>query len=610
MKANFKTSIAIPILFLLLTIDSLFSQNIKLLKHDNFYADCENRYVVLPNNSDPNKFFVGFVYLDQVAGYTFNAEMNISTDEKGEIKTFEKANPMAILKLRLGRNTTPLALFPNELLGKMNLKEEPEWLAIYKTPDPVKHDIIAATHLNGQGYYERAVLLLEKQKVANPHAQNLEFELGYSYNSIDQYDKSIDLLENAIKISNKNPLLYKELGFAFQKKGEYKEAISILKKGISVAEENHKSTKAEMAYNIAVAYKNNLNNEKEFQYWGAKSYKWISETSELAKSLRKYGLKIEVKADTARLDGENNIVFNDKVLEDLVRKKLSINRDKQINITDVLKVSVLDVSGDIKDENFPKIKDIDALKYFQNLHKLTARSHSIKDLNPIRNLKEMKVLELSNNQISSLEPLSKLVNLEVLDLRFNKISDLIPLKNLTKLKDIDMFNNDIYSLDGIENLVELKSVSFGSNHISDVKLLSSLPKLQTLWMFNNPVRNFKVISGLGKTLKTLSIAQCELSDISFLKNFMELETLIIFDNLIDDLSPIVQMTKLQNLLANNCRIKDLSVVVTLVKNNAFQTQRQKYKYQLDVSGNMVDYNDIQTTQDRIFLLQRIPKSNF
>ena len=610
MISNSKPFIFILCIFLLSVVAKVNSQNFKSLKFDSFYADCENKYVIMPSKNDSTKYLIGFIYLDGMAGFTLNAEMNVFTDEKGVFKSVDNSPTIATLKLRLGKNTRPLALLPEELKAKLKLKEEPEWLSIYKIADPVKHDITCASHLNGQGYYEKAVLLLEKQRIQNPHAENLEFELGYSYNALGQYDKAINLLESAIRASKNNAFLYKELGFAYQKKGIYKNAVSVLEKGISVATDNQKTIKAEMAFNIAFTYKQFLNNEQKFQYWGAKAYSWSSETSATSKTLKENGLKVTAKADTARLDADSNIVFNDKVLEELVRKELSITNQRPINISDVENLNVLNISGNFKDKESPKIKDIDALKYFKNLYKLNARFHLIKDLNPLRNLVKMKILLLQNNEISNIEPLSKLTNLENLELYRNNVSDLSPIKNLSGLKDLNLFQNNVFDISNLANLTELKSLNLGSNFISDLTPLSRLSKLEILWFYNNPVKNAETIAVLGNTLKLLSLAKCDLKEISFLKNFTKLQTLLIFDNPIEDISPIKHMYSLQTLNANNCLITDLSVIVALTKNNAFQNQKPLFQIQLDLSGNPIDFNDSKIVEDKIFLMQKVPNSKF
>lgn len=610
MKTNSKRVIFILFVLLLSVITEINSQNLKSLKFDSFYADCENKYVIMPSKNDSTKYLIGFIYLDQMAGFTLNAEMNVFTNEKGQFKSVDNSPTTTTLKLRLGKNTRPLALLPEELKAKLKLKDEPDWLGIYKIADPVMHDITCASHLNGQGYFERAALLLEKQRIHHPHAENLEFELGYSYNALRQYDKAINLLEGAIRVSENNAFLYKELGFAYQQKGLYENAVSGLEKGISVATVSQKTIKAEMAFNIAFTYKLFLNNEQEFQNWGAKAYSWSSETSATAKALKKIGLQIIEAADTAYLDVNNNIVFNDKVLEELVRNKLSIKAPIPINISNVENLTSLNISGDFNDKSSPKIKNIDALKYFKNLHMFVARFHLINDLNPLRNLVKMKILLLQNNDISNIEPLSKLTNLENLELYRNNVSDLSPLKNHTGLKNLNLFQNNVFDINALEHLTELKSLNLGNNHVSDLTPLLKLSKLEYLWLSYNPVKNVEAITLLGNTLKTLQLAKCNLKDISFLKNFTKLETLLIFDNPIEDLSPIKQLNSLQNLSVSNCLIKDISVIVALTKNNAFQNQKQKFQYQLDLSGNPIDYNDSKIKEDKEYLMQMIPKSKF
>jgi internalin A len=67
--------------------------------------------------------------------------------------------------------------------------------------------------------------------------------------------------------------------------------------------------------------------------------------------------------------------------------------------------------------------------------------NNITDISPLRNLVNLRELDLSENEISNLTPLENLVNLEKLNLCYNNIIDISPLENLINLKELDLVMN-------------------------------------------------------------------------------------------------------------------------------------------------------------------------
>ncbi|MEI7504010.1 MAG: leucine-rich repeat domain-containing protein [Paludibacter sp.] len=577
---------------------------------DKKYYECENKWVITSQLKDSSNYIVGFVYLDNTAGYTLNLEGELQMDSQGNIISLKKQDNTNRIIYRLGKNSKSMAQLPQQEITNLSLNEKPEWLKIYQETDEIKHDVISAKHLNAQGYYERAILLLEKHQQLKPHPENLDFELGFAYNALLQFDKAIGVLETGLKINSKDVLLYKELGFAFLCKGEFDKAMSLYKKGVLVATENQLSIKAEIAFNMAMVYKQKLKNEKEFQYWANKASNWSNSLSTIPKILAESGYISKTPADTAYLDKANNIAFNDKVLETRIKKELGFDLEKPVNVKDVENITSLLISGSFKEPNQPKIKNIDALKYFKNLERLEARYHSIKSVKPLSNLRKLRSIFLQNNEVNNISPLAELTELEVLELYMNNVTDLSPVQKMNKLRELNIFQNNVRRIEPLKNLVELRSLNMGYNFVTDIKPLQNLLKLQTLWLYNNPVRNIELIASLKNSIRTLSLANCKINDISFLKDFRNLQTLLIFDNPIDDLTPIRQLYNLQTLSVNNCELTDLEVIVHLAKNNAFQNLKEKFKYQLDLSGNPIDYENKKNKEDWFYLKQSISKSNF
>jgi len=71
------------------------------------------------------------------------------------------------------------------------------------------------------------------------------------------------------------------------------------------------------------------------------------------------------------------------------------------------------------------IKDLEPLSALTNLKELNVQYSKIKDIKPLSALTNLEKLNLSNNRIRDLKPLSRLTNLEKLYLSHNRIRDLI-----------------------------------------------------------------------------------------------------------------------------------------------------------------------------------------
>ena len=68
-------------------------------------------------------------------------------------------------------------------------------------------------------------------------------------------------------------------------------------------------------------------------------------------------------------------------------------------------------------------------------------NYKVSNLEPLSDLKNLEILDLSTNNISDVSPLRVLVNLEELYLYSNQITDVSSLSTLTKLKKLNVENN-------------------------------------------------------------------------------------------------------------------------------------------------------------------------
>ena len=262
------------IILLVLSI-SIYSQN-GILKFNTKYYDAVDKWVAFPSTDNDSIYHYGFIYIDEMAGFTFETG---NTFKISEDSTFIAKKPSETTRMiyRIEKNWKPLAIIPKDKLKQMGLPEVSKSLFAYKANSE------SASYLTKIGYFynhvgasHNAIKPLNKAYKIDPHYSGLEFELSFAYNALQKFDKAIPILIKAIKQDPQNYLLYKELGFSYINSEKFDEAEKIYLKGIELADNNN--LKSEMALNMAHTYFK-LQNIKKFDEWAKLTRKYSEENS-------------------------------------------------------------------------------------------------------------------------------------------------------------------------------------------------------------------------------------------------------------------------------------------------------------------------------------------
>lgn len=122
-------------------------------------------------------------------------------------------------------------------------------------------------------------------------------------------------------------------------------------------------------------------------------------------------------------------------------------------------------------------------KYYVKDGKLDLSEKGIKDISEIEGLKKMDgliILNLSSNQLIEIKYLETLVNLEDLDLSNNQITEIKNLETLVNLEGLDLSYNNITEIKNLEALINLEGLFLSYNPIIKIKNLETLVKLEDL----------------------------------------------------------------------------------------------------------------------------------
>ena len=206
-------------------------------------------------------------------------------------------------------------------------------------------------------------------------------------------------------------------------------------------------------------------------------------------------------------------IFEDKNLEEAVRREVLAKRDNDLPITK---------------------EDV------ANISRVVGSHKGIRSLAGLEHCKRIMLLELAGNEISNLKPLKDLKLLQSVTLAKNRVSDLAPMAGLTSMQLLDISDNQITSISAISRMSNLRTLYISGNRIDRLEPLQKLTKIWSIDASDNLIKDISPVSGLN-WLSTLNIAGNQVESLSPLKDLGELDMLMIDGNKISDLRPLVDM---------------------------------------------------------------------
>ena len=115
-----------------------------------------------------------------------------------------------------------------------------------------------------------------------------------------------------------------------------------------------------------------------------------------------------------------------------------------------------------------------------------------------------------------------------------------------------------------DGLTGLKTLTLHNNRISDITPLQNLTQLTTLHLYDNLISDISPLAGLPN-LTVLMLFSNAISDISPLAGLPNLTNLRLSNNRISDISPLAGLTRLTLLTLSNSRISDISPLAGLTQ---------------------------------------------
>ena len=207
-----------------------------------------------------------------------------------------------------------------------------------------------------------------------------------------------------------------------------------------------------------------------------------------------------------------------------------------------------------------------------NLQILSLHTNLIEgDLNALARLTNLTELRINHNQISGIAHVANLTSLEVLALHNNLIRDISSISQMINLQYLDLRADPLNRTAHCIFLSLIQANNPGVNLLVDP---NPYPKLNVPVSFPDQILLAAVETALGITnpilcelllLKTLSVPDSGITDLTGLKNAENLQSLDLSGNVLTDLSALAALEHLTLLDLSNNQVSDITPLGVLTK---------------------------------------------
>ena len=264
----------------------------------------------------------------------------------------------------------------------------------------------------------------------------------------------------------------------------------------------------------------------------------------------------------------------DENLRAVLRDALGLATNAGFTPEDLLDLTVLNAAEIVLNREDPKIKNLTGLEYATELTELYLDEQTIRDLQPLAALAQLRVLSLNDNVIEGIwytnsndeviSPFVDLIALTELYLDNNLIEDTSALEPLGQLTHLSLKGNVIDDISLLESLTELIELYLDGNLIEDISVFEDLTQLSVLSLDENLIDEISAFAFLTE-LTHLSLNSNEIDDISLLAALTDLEILSLEDNQISDVSSLADLVNLRELRLTENPIDDTTPLIGIAR---------------------------------------------
>ncbi len=221
------------------------------------------------------------------------------------------------------------------------------------------------------------------------------------------------------------------------------------------------------------------------------------------------------------------VIFQEPLIEQAVRLRLGKNEAEVISEQDLLSINELYVFGDKAAANEETFKTY--AESFVNNDGTVLRG-SIRALDDLPKLKNLRALSLAYQNINDLAPLSELTFLVSLDLRHNPLGDVAPLSRIPSLSALSLFDTNVSDLTALSSCSHLSTLDIGYTQVKSIRALDGLDALQTLVIRKAPLQSLDHIE-THPMLEKIYLSETQLLDLSPLLDLPRLQQVEVSENM-------------------------------------------------------------------------------
>lgn len=257
---------------------------------------------------------------------------------------------------------------------------------------------------------------------------------------------------------------------------------------------------------------------------------------------RPWEISLDLPEDLIYVDSPEDIIMPDKRIEQSEFERL---------IKDNPHAKYLDVSSCLKVEDFTCIAKLGKLEQLTLNH-----NPQIKDISFLRGLTNLRVLNVGATGIENIDVVKHFEKLMALNIKYTLVKDLSPIKNLRNLHDLVLWGcARVTDLDDLAELKELRALDIDSTAVTNIDVVRNFRKLNTLIMHYcriddlSPVENLTELYAFQWNVEKRMMER----ELNYLRNSTKMSTLLLNSRGLGGVEPLRGLTNMRELqLCNNC----------------------------------------------------------
>jgi tetratricopeptide (TPR) repeat protein len=245
--------------------------NDKRFQPGSTLGECLNEYILaerhprldeLAGDKYPEgKYWVGYRYLDLMAGPTVNVETFCDLSSSGTlIKRKAPLDDGNRWVFRAGvMDELKVAVLTEAQRHSLGLPEKPDWSSAYETQEEALNAqvlLLQGRALNAGGMSNAAVPVLEQALEGLPDSPEIIFELLFAYNATSAYEQVWPLI-NGLKENGdalRSGLVWREIAYSLFQTGDLENAAMFYGRAFELLPEEDRNNKAEIALNVGLVH--------------------------------------------------------------------------------------------------------------------------------------------------------------------------------------------------------------------------------------------------------------------------------------------------------------------------------------------------------------------